>query len=142
MDGLSVVASVVGILAASGKIVEILGPVISSLKDATTSASAIYGEVNSTRVILSALQTLLDDLESSPENRRELIQVDQLLATLTDGTLIFSELEPLVLQLCTSAQKRAFWIQWTLKKGTLETLVTRLQHFKSSINVMLNILQW
>jgi hypothetical protein len=56
--------------------------------------------------------------------------------------LIFSELEPLVLQLSTSVEKWSTKIKWLRKKDDLEKLVTRLQLFKSSINVMLDIIQW
>jgi hypothetical protein len=141
-DPLSVVASIIGIIAAAGKVAETLGPFISTVKDATKSATTIHTEVNNCKIILSALQVLLEDLGSAPRKRRGLIQVSQLVTTLTDGALIFSELEPLVLQLGTSTEKWSTRIQWARKKDALEVLSTRLQLFKSSINVMLNILQW
>lgn len=142
MDPLSVTASLVGILAAAGKVVEILGPVITTLKDTAKSAAAIHAEVNSSRIILSALQKLLHDLESAPRKRKELIQIDQLIATLTDGVLIFNELEPLVVQLGSSTENIRARVRWALKRDPLETFVSRMQLFKGSISVMLNILQW
>jgi hypothetical protein len=142
MEPLSVAASIVGILAAAGKVAEVLGPVVTSLKEPSKTATAIYAEVSSAKIILSALQTLLDDLEQAPRRRRELIQVDQLIATLTDGVLIFNELEPQVSQLGTSTEKWRTRIQWTRKKDVLDSFVSRLQLFKGSINVMLSILQW
>lgn len=142
MDPLSVAASIIGILAAAVKVAEILGPLVSMLKDTAKSAARIYAEVNSTKIILSALQALFDDLNSAPRRRRELIQVSQLIATLTDGALLFGELEPLVLQLGTTTEKWTTRIQWALKKDPLNSFIARVQLFKSSIGVMLNILQW
>lgn len=141
-DPLSVVASIIGIIAAAGKVAETLGPLISTVKDTTKSATTIHAEVNNCKIILSALQVLLEDLGSTPRKRRELIQVSQLVTILTDGALIFSELEPLVSQLGTSTEKWSTRIQWARKKDALEVLTKRLELFKGSINVMLNILQW
>jgi hypothetical protein len=141
-DALSVAASIIGILAAAGKVAETLGPVVSAFKDTTNTATAIYAEVNSSRTILTSLQALLNDLENSPERRRQLIQVDQLVAVLTDGVLIFNELEPLVLQLGNDTERWRTRIQWTIKKDKLNSFVSRMQLFKGSINVMLSILHW
>jgi hypothetical protein len=142
MDPLSVAASIIGILAAAVKVAEILGPLVSTLKDTAKCAARIYAEVNSTRIILSALQALFEDLNSAPRRRRGLIQVSQLIATLTDGVLLFGELEPLVLQLGTTTEKWTTRIQWALKKDLMNSFIARVQLFKGSIGVMLNILQW
>ncbi|ORY05929.1 P-loop containing nucleoside triphosphate hydrolase protein [Clohesyomyces aquaticus] len=140
-DPLSVAASIIGILAAAGKVAETLGPIVSTMKDADKCAAAVYAEVNTSRIILSALQTLLNDLSASPHHRRQLIQVDQLISALIDGAFIFSELEPLVLRLGTSTEKWTTRMQWARKKDSLDSFVVRLQCFKASISVMLNILQ-
>lgn len=141
-DPLSVAASIIGIIAAAGKVAEILKPLVSSVKDTSKTARDIYAEVNSSRTILSALQKLFDDLNKTPRRRRELIQIDQLIATLTDGTLIFSELEPLVVQLGTSNERLRKRIQWAFKRDQLDAFVSRMERFKTSISVMLSILQW
>jgi hypothetical protein len=141
-DPLSVAASIIGILAAAGKVAETLGPVVSAFKDTTSTATTIYAEVNSSRIILTSLQALLNDLDQAPDTRRQLIQVDQLVAVLTDGVLIFNQLEPLVLQLGNDIERWRTRVQWTRKKDKLDSFVSRMQLFKGSINVMLNILHW
>jgi len=140
MDPLSVAASIVGIQGAAGKVIEILGPVVSALKDAKSPAT-IYSEVNNSRIILSALQTFLNNLNTASRKRTALIQIDQLVAVLTDGVILFSELEALVLPLGTSEHFRSR-IQWARRERTFASLLSRLQGFKSSISLMLNILQW
>lgn len=82
-----------------------------------TPLRALLAEVNSSKIALSALQVVLEDIDSAPRKRRELIQVSQLITILTNGALIFSELEPLVLQLGTSTEKWSTLIQWAKEKG-------------------------
>ncbi|KAL1600827.1 hypothetical protein SLS60_007215 [Paraconiothyrium brasiliense] len=141
-DPLSVVSAIIGIIAAAGKVAELLEPLVSSVKDAKNNAREIQDQVEESRAILQALQKLFDDLEQSPRRRRELIQIDQLRATLCDGIVIFSDLEPLVVQLRTSNESLRSRVQWARKRDQLEAFSRRLDRFKSSINTMLNILQW
>ena len=116
MEAIAVAASIIGIITATMKVSEVLEPLVSTLKDTAKAATTICAEVNSTKIILSALQNLLGDFENAPRKRWELIQLSQLLTTLTDRTLIFSELEPIVLQLSTSIKKWSTKIQWLRKK--------------------------
>lgn len=141
-DPLSVAASIIGIIAAAGKVAETLGPFVSNVKDTKNIARTIQNQAKDSRSILQALQRLFDDLEQSPRRRRELIQIDQLRATLLDGAVIFSDLEPVVLQLGPAHESLRNRVQWVRKKDQLETFISRLELFKSSITVMLNILQW
>jgi len=122
-DPLSVASAIIGIIAAAGKVAETLGPLASSIKDAKNVAREIRDQVEESRAILQALQKLFDDLEQSPRRRRELIQIDQLTATLCDGTVIFSDLEPLVVQLGTSSESLRSRVQWARKRDQLEGLV-------------------
>ena len=141
MDPLSVTASIVGILAAAGKVVEILGPVISILKEAQPSTRAICSEINNSIIILSALQKLFDDPDLIPRKRKDLIQLDQLIAAFTDGVFLYSELEALALQLGTATDTLRSRIQWARKEKDFASLLSRMQYFKSSITAILNILQ-
>ncbi|KAF2180666.1 hypothetical protein K469DRAFT_458159, partial [Zopfia rhizophila CBS 207.26] len=142
MEPLSVTASIVGILAAAAKVVEILGPAISRLKEAQPSAKAICSEINNSITILSALQKLFDNPDVVPQTRKDLIQLDQLIATFTDGVLLYSELEALVLQLGTATDTWRSRIQWARKEKDFASLLLKMQYFKSSITAILNILQY
>jgi len=139
---LETAAAIIGILAAAGKVAETLGPIVSAFKDVSKNIAAVLAEVNSSRIILSALHKYLDNLTSTPRTRRDLIQVDQLVATLTDGVLLFSELEAFVLQFVGTSIGFQSRIQWAWNDEKFATLVSRMQNFKTSMTVMLNILQW
>lgn len=99
MDPLSVTASIVGLLAAAGKVGETLTPVVSNFKDAPRAIDSVAAEVQDFRTILSSLQQFLLNLGSASPRRVALIQLDQVIVTLTDSVLTFSELEAVVLPL-------------------------------------------
>jgi hypothetical protein len=139
---LEVAAGVIGILAAAGKVAESLGPFISAFKHAPQHSQTILTEVKTTRAVLISLQTLFDDLNTTPRRRKELIQVDILQTTLTDGVLVFSELEALVDGLGDPASATSNRARWARKIGEIESLCTRLQTFKSLMGLMLHLLRW
>lgn len=140
MDPFSVAASIVGILGAAVQISEILRPFVSTVKDAATVAAQINAEVNTCATILSALQGLLENLSQTPVERQSLIEVDSLTITLTEGVLIFDALVHLLRQLG-NGKRWSTRIQWAWKRDTLDSLVKRMQLFKASVTLMLNILQ-
>lgn len=146
MDPLSAIASVAGIAAAAGEIIKILGPYVTAGKDAPKLAAQLSAEALATQAILSGLERLANEISTSNVTYASLIQVDQLIAVLTDGVLIFSDLETLLGTLPppepTSPGFR-LWapMQWVRKKGSLAAIYTRLQSFKLSISCILSILQ-
>lgn len=145
MDPLSITASIVGILAAAGKIGEILNSTISSAIDAPKVFSALRTENEEVRAALSSLYDLLQDLTVSPVHRTSMIQLEQLIATLTGTVLTFSELETLITPfMINDASKITVWMrmQWTRAESSCEKIVERLQRHKVYISLMLNILQW
>ena len=98
-------------------------------------------EINNSVIILSALQKLFDDPDLIPQKRKDLIQLDQLIATFTDGVFLYLELEALALQLGTTTDTLRSRIQWARKEKDFASLLSRMQYFKSSITAILNILQ-
>ncbi|KAF3052880.1 hypothetical protein E8E11_010941 [Didymella keratinophila] len=138
---LELAAAIIGILAAVGKVAETLGSFVSAYKGAPKAANIVLAEVNSSRVILGSLQNLLDDLGTSSPKRKQLIRLEHLVATLTDGLYLFSELEALIVELRDPNDSITKRIQWARKEGEFKTLLARLQSFKGSISAMLNILQ-
>ncbi|KAF2026317.1 hypothetical protein EK21DRAFT_92455 [Setomelanomma holmii] len=140
---LEVSAAIIGILAAAGQVAKTLEPVVSAFVHAPQHAHTILTEVKQTRTVLSGLQALFDDLGTSPKRRKELIRVDALVVSLTDGVLLFSALEALVDQLGEIEPKESILIrtQWARHKKELDSILSRLLSFKISINLVLSILQ-
>ena len=139
---LEVSAAIIGILAAAGKVAETLGPVVSAFVHAPKYAQTILTKVRYTRTILLGLETLFNELGTVPRRRRKLIQIDQLVAALTDGVLVFSELEAIVDQLGDLKDAVSSRGRWARKEHELASLVLRLTGFKTSVALMLGILRW
>lgn len=140
---LEVSAAIIGILAAAGKVAETLGPIVSAFAQAPKHAQSILTEIKHTETILLGLDALTKDLASSPRRRKDFIQVRQLVAALTDGVLLFAELESLVSRLGKdlggSTRSRT---RWANHKSELEACTSRLLSFKITMGLMLNILRW
>src|SRR4051812_20589989 len=100
MDPLSVIASVAGIITAASEAIKILGPYVTATKDAPKIASQVLSEVLAVKTTVAALEqlaaTLVRNTGPSRIQYASLVQVDQLVAVLTDGVLVFSELDALL----------------------------------------------
>jgi hypothetical protein len=143
MDPLSVMASVVGLLTAAGTVTSILLSLKSSLSDAPRLIDHVILEVREVEISLSAMHKFLIGISSVPKRRIALIQVDQLRATLTDSVLTFSELEALVTPLIGRSDILVLErVKWAWKEDAVSRIMQRLQRHKSSLSLMLNIVQW
>lgn len=148
MDPLSVAGSIIGILAAAGKVVEIVEPYVTSTKDAPKIAVSVHSEVNRVRTVLSSLHDILSNLSNSSisPTRAAFVQIDPLIVTFTDGVLIFSELESIVAPLMPPSPNQGLPLmqrfQWAAKKNTIANILDRLQRFLVSLSAILNIFQW
>ncbi|KAK0623842.1 hypothetical protein B0T14DRAFT_602332 [Immersiella caudata] len=149
MEPLSAIASVAGILTAASEVAKLLGPYAAATRSAAAIASQMESELLQTRVILHGLQGFVSNLSGSPVRYAFLIQVDDLIEVLTDGVLIFDELQSILQTLPSvdSPGTASLWrtavpsARWVNKKDPLLAIFARLQGFKSSITCILNILQ-
>lgn len=145
-DPLSVAASIAGLLSAAGSVLKVLSPYIAAARDTPKIAAEVNGELHATTIVLSALQTLASNMESVSARRAALVRVDQVVAVLTNGVLIFSEIEASVGSLSlaepsTTPLALRSRLQWAWKETELTRLLTRFQGFKLSISLILTILQ-
>jgi cell division control protein 24 len=147
MDPLSIAASIAGLLSAAGQVGKLLGPYIDAARETPKIIVQVHSEAQSVALILTALQELSQKLGSvSLSKYARLVQLDHLIAVLTDGVLLYSELESTAASLPAIgpgnlAPSLLAKFQWTRKEAALTGLVTRLQGFKSSITLILMILQ-
>ena len=139
MDPLSIMASVTGILTAAAKVASVLGAV----KDAPNSISKVLIEVIHIKIVFSALQNFLDRTLRLAPQRAALIQLDDIVVILTQTVLVFSELETFVRPLLAHGRvSRWQQITWTWEQSGASRLVNQLQHHKTSLSLMLQIMQW
>ncbi|KAL8636173.1 MAG: hypothetical protein Q9226_009283 [Calogaya cf. arnoldii] len=144
-EPLSLAAGVIGVLTAAAQISTLLVQFSVSSKGAPRSARTVLNEVNDIRGILSHLQVFLSSDEFLDRSRTQLLQVDQVVATITGCVSTFSELEQLLDQFTVRGEEadgmgvldRA---KWALKEKTISNLIQRLQNHKGSLSLILNVL--
>ncbi|KAI0421682.1 hypothetical protein F5X98DRAFT_329061 [Xylaria grammica] len=142
MDPLSVAASVVGLIAAGGKVAALLCKVVDKYKDSEALAESILLEVEGVSTALGHLQSFLrDGAEAAPE-RGNLILLDQVLTTLTGCVTTYSDIQFILAGLNISENTGTFnRVKWMSQESRLNTLVQRLQSHKLSLTLMLTIIQ-
>ncbi|KAK0616862.1 hypothetical protein B0T14DRAFT_589145 [Immersiella caudata] len=143
MDPLSVTASVAGILAAAAKVAGLIGQV----KDAPESVKAILSEVTHIQVVIGALQSFVNRSRRVDTERAALIQVENVVTVLTQTVLVFSELETLVTSVSALASEGRLSrlrsrVTWSWQQSAAVRLVGQLQQHKTSLSLLLQIMQW
>ena len=143
-DPLSIAAAVTGLLSVAGKVCTIISGFISSVADAPRSARAALAAVEEMRMVLTSVKLVMDRLSTLPRNRKEMIHVRHLVITFREAIRSFSELEAIV-DPAAGADGRSFkWdkVKWWLEEQNIIHTVQQLELHKTSLSVMLSILQW
>ena len=143
MDPLSAAASVIGLLGAAAKVSEVLLKFIGNVKGAPKLAQSVLMEISDVSACLSQLQRYLQGALATSSSHEELLMVEQLVVTLSNCVLVFSEFEEMVDSL-KPAERMQPWrlAQWLLKEQAISALMVRLQQSKLSLNLMLTTLTW
>lgn len=142
MDPLSVAASVVGLLSAAAKISSALVTFTKNAKAAPKQAQSVLIEVNDISGILHYVQSFLIGQVAASKSRASMLLVEQVLVTLTGCVITFSELEEILTDLKTDGSMYTLdRIKWARKESKIAGIISRLQNHKTSLNLMLSILE-
>ena len=143
MDPLSVVAAVVGLLGAGAKISSSLDSLISSTQDVPSLAVSAHQEVTDITAALTLLQTYISGQMQIRTERESLILLEHVLTTLTGCVTTYSDLQTVLDGLKKGDDLTVFdRVKWLRNQTRVTTIVQRLQNHKSSMTLMLSILQW
>ena len=142
MDPLSVTASVIALLGAGGKIISLLSKV-TTIADAPDLAIATLVEMTDISTALRHIGDFVNGAIKVPAERQKYIRLDYLLTTLTGCLTTYSELEAIIdsLKIGSSGMSVFDHAKWTVKEASINTIVQRLGIYKSSLNLMLSIMQ-
>lgn len=142
LTAISVASSVVGLLALGGKIISLLSK-ITSVNNAPDLARDVKAEMTDISAALRHIQEFLSGEMVVPFQRRHYILVEHVVATLTGCVTTYSELEAIVDNLGIGASVMRVYdrTKWALKENDIRGLLHQLQNHKSSLNLMLTILQ-
>lgn len=143
MDPLSVTAAIVGILSAAAKVSSVLSTFVQNTREAPKLVQAVLAEVNGLSVVLGQLQTYLWGAANSSKSRASLILVEQVIVTLAECVTTFSELEDVLETGRVETDLRIpDRVKWAMKESKVSDIQRRLQSNKTSLTLMLTILQW
>ena len=129
-DPLSITAGVVGILNAATHASSLLYKWIKSAKEAPQQAEAAWVEINEIRGILCSLQSLLLGNGLLQQSGASILQVDQLVVTISGCVLTFPELEKLLERVKVENRDILDRIKWINNQSTVAVLIQRLQYRK------------
>jgi hypothetical protein len=140
---LSVSASVAGLLGAGAKITSILSTVVSNARDAPKLAQNLLLEMAGITAALGSLQSYVCGRSQASAERGALILLEHVLTTLTGCVTTYSDLQPIIDDLNTSPDMGTFdKLKWARQESSIAVIVQRLQNHKSSLTLMLTVLQW
>ena len=143
MDPISAAASVIGLSGAAAKVSKVLFKFIRNVQEAPKLARNVLMEVSDISACLNQLQLYLQGTLSTSTSQEQLLMVEQLVVTLSNCVLIFSELEEIVDSLKPAEPMQAWRLaQWLLKEQAISALMVRLQQSKLSLSLMLTTLTW
>jgi len=142
MDPLSVTASVIALLGAGGKIISLLSQV-AAIADTPALARATLQEMTDISTALQHIQDFVNGAVKVPIERQQHILLEHLVATLTGCLTTYSDLSVIINSLDIGSSGISVFdrVKWTLKEAGINSIVQRLQNYKSSLNLMLSILQ-
>lgn len=142
-DPLSIAASVAGLIALSGSLYSTIRDFAEQAANPPQSAHGLLLSVSEMRLVLASVSDLIDNFLKYPPMRRALVRLDHLIICLTQSVLSFSELEKFVNLLVARAQP-SLWQRWKLNSldDRITRFTTKIHEHKTSMSLVLNILQW
>lgn len=132
-----------GLMAAAGRITLDLHQFINAVKYAPKSAQAVFTEVKDITAALAQLQSYLAGLGQAKPARKPLLSMENIIVTVTGCLTTYSELE-VITKKCFDKQPMGVFtrLEWLLREMDVNKIINRLQNHKSSLILMLTILQW
>jgi len=140
-DPLSVAAGVVGLLSAAAKVSLMLTDIVSKARYAPRECQMVLTDVEDIRNVLIQLQLYTTGAKQASRSSRALIMVDQVAAALASSVLTFDELKLFVEGLQRDSSMGILdRLRWITKQKDIEDYQSRLGVHKSSLTLMLTIL--
>lgn len=140
MDPLRISASITGLLRAAGQLNSML-QFLSTLQNSPDVIMDCRLEINHVKIALQSLDRFIHRLHFISPRRTKLIQIDDLIITLSDAMMAFSGFED-ILRRIEEVTKFQALIPWTKYSKRIKHHLARMHRLKMSLNMMLVIVQW
>jgi hypothetical protein len=141
---LSISASVAGLIALCGQIYYTISGFISNVEEPPQSARSAIAAIEQMKFVLLSVQKLIVNHSSVPYERKALIQLDDLIITLTESVITLSDLMSHISPLAVDSERTSKeWnqVRSSWQEGKVSHYVRRIEIHKLWITTMLNILQ-
>jgi len=140
-EALAIAASVAGLLTIASQIYTTVRGLASSIANAPQSAIATLKTIGDMKLALALLKDLIDEIADLPPERKAMIRLDHITITFSHCMATLSELESLVLD-CHSFGNYVDRVIWARREDKVMALLPRLESQKSSLSLMVSLLQW
>ena len=140
VNPLSLSESVTGLLGAAGQLGSMLH-FLSTIQNSPNDIIDCRQEISHVEMALRSLDQYIHRLRDINPHRTRLIQIDDLIITLSDAMMTFSGFEDILRPLEEMTKAQAL-ISWTRYSKTIKDHLARIQRLKTSLNMMLAIVQW
>ncbi|KAF4969830.1 hypothetical protein FSARC_2988 [Fusarium sarcochroum] len=143
-DPLSISASIAGLITLSTVVYQTLSDFADKVDKAPKSTQEILYAVAEMRLALNSISELVESFHKISPRRKAMVQLDHLVIALSRAVMTFTDLElflsnwPEISAMQSSAWKR---IRWALQEDKATRLVKKLSENKTSLLLILNILQ-
>jgi hypothetical protein len=140
MDPLSMSASMAGLLAAGAQVISF----INRIRDLPQNLKDIQAEVTNLSIIIAGLQKFVERTSNVRPSRAALIPVQDVVTVVTQIVLVYGELEGVVKSWSSDRNLRSR-TKNILGRGDAAAalrLVNQLQKHKTSLGLVLQIIQW
>ena len=142
-EPLSLIGSVVGIVAVTSQLTTSLIDFVRREQDAPASMHGIVTELSALRACLAQLRPFVQGSRHAPSNRASRVSLEQIFVVNTSCVLTLSELDK---TLDSFKFDRAFTLRdklrWAKNEPRIHQLLSRIRASQSSLNMILSIFTW
>ena len=140
MDPLSLSASVTGLLEAAGRLSSML-QFLSTIQNSPNVLMDCRLEIYQVKIALQSLDRYIHRIRLISPQRTKLIQIDNLIITLSEAMMTFFGFEDILRRLEEMSKGQAL-VSWIRYSKPIKDHLARIQRLKTSLNMMLVIVQW
>ncbi|KAK6510196.1 hypothetical protein TWF481_004912 [Arthrobotrys musiformis] len=141
-EAIGLAASIVGLIAVGAKLIPWISNVATKISDAPDSVKTVMFQLNEADIIIKAIQAYIREEEPLAASHKSFISLEDLSVALTGCMLAYSGLESHVDFVRIGGKISSFDRgKWILREKEILEVIRALQNHKSSLSLMLTIIQ-
>jgi hypothetical protein len=145
MDLPNISTTIDSLLPWTERLSSVLHKFLSNVKHAPRSVQLALDALKDMGVALSSIQRLFSNLLVLRPRRKAMVELEHLAIIITQAVKTFSDLDSLLAPaFCSMPPIATAWerLQWAWKEDSVSRVLQQLERHKSSLSLMLSIIQW